>query len=77
MVTTGSKTHMMISLLNNHTIVLAFIMLYEKREDNLNKYYKVLSCVIYTIIKNYVYIDYLAFQSKILNVIPLGLLRGF
>ena len=31
-----------------------------------------LSCVIYTIIKNYVCIDYLAFQSKQISAIPVG-----
>ena len=31
-----------------------------------------LSCVIYTIIKNYVCIDYLDFQSKTLSEIPVG-----
>ena len=31
-----------------------------------------LSCVIYTIIKNYVCIDYLACQSKIISEMPVG-----
>ena len=35
-----------------------------------------LSCVIYTIIKNYVCIDYLACQSKILSEIPVGYRGG-
>ena len=36
------------------------------------KSYKVLSCVIYTVIKNYVWIDYLACKSKQLSEIPAG-----
>ena len=48
------------TMLKNYTSVLALIMFYEKRGDK--KAYKVLSCVIYTIIKNYVCIDYIAFQ---------------
>ena len=48
------------TLANNNTSVLALIMFYETRADK--KYYRVLSCVIYTIIKNYVCIDYLACQ---------------
>ena len=45
-----------------NTSVLALMMFYETISDNPKKYYRVLSCVIYTIIKNYVYIDYLACQ---------------
>ena len=43
----------------NNTRVLALFMLYETRK-NPRKDFKVLSCVIYTIIRNYVCIDYLA-----------------
>ena len=43
-----------------NTSVLELVMFYETRLDN--KLYRVLSCVIYTIIRNYVCIDYLAFQ---------------
>ena len=48
----------------NNTSVLALIMFYETRADNPKKAYRVLSCVIYTTIKNYVCIDYLACQLK-------------
>ena len=37
-------------------------MFYETRSDNPKKYFRVFSVVIYTIIKNYVYIDYLDFK---------------
>ena len=50
------------TLSKNNTSVLALIMIYETRADNPKKYFRVLSCVIYTIIKNYVCIDYLACQ---------------
>ena len=40
--------------------VVALIMFYETREDNPKKAFRAFSCVIYTIIKNYICIDYLA-----------------
>ena len=46
--------------LKNNTRVLALIMIYETISDKIS--YIVLSCIIYTTIKNYVYIDYLACQ---------------
>ena len=48
------------TLSKNSTSVLASIMFYEIGADNTQKAYRVLNCVIYTIIKNYVCIDYLA-----------------
>ena len=50
------------TLPKNNTSVLELLMSYEIRADNPKKYYRVWSCAIYTIIKNYVYIDYLACQ---------------
>ena len=47
-------------LLENNTSVLALIIFYETRSDRI--FYRVLSYVIYTIIKNYVCIDYLDCQ---------------
>ena len=44
------------------TRVLALIMFYESRADNPKKTFRVLSCVIYTIIKSYVCIDDLDYQ---------------
>ena len=49
---------------NNNTSVLELIIFYETRADNPKQYFRVLSCVIYTIIKNYVCIGNLARQSK-------------
>ena len=48
------------TLTKNNTSVLAFVMFYDTIAEK--KAYGVLSCVIYTIIKNYVCIDYLACQ---------------
>ena len=45
-------------------------MFYETRADK--KAYRVLSCVVYTIIKNYVRIDYIACKYIYLNEIPVG-----
>ena len=49
-------------LSKNNTSVLALIMINETRSYNPKKAFGVLSCVIYNIIKNYVWIDYLACQ---------------
>ena len=57
------------------TRVLSLLMIYDTRAENIS--YTVLSCVIYTIIKIYVCIDYLAFQSKQLSEIPVGYGRGY
>ena len=46
-------------LAKNRTRVLALLNFYETRK-NPKKAFKVLSCVIYKIISNYVFIDYLA-----------------
>ena len=47
-------------LLKNNKRVLALIIFYEKRADNIA--YRVLSCVIYNIIEYYTSIDYLSCQ---------------
>ena len=47
------------TLEKNNTRALVLLMLYETRK-NPKKAFKVLSCFIYTIISNYVCIDYLA-----------------
>ena len=50
------------------TCVIALIMFYESKKIPM-KVYRVLSCVIYYIIENYVCIEYLCCQSKILSSI--------
>ena len=52
------------TLLKNNTSVLALTLFYETRAENPKKPFRVLSCFIYTIINNYVCIDYLACQYK-------------
>ena len=58
-----TQTFIKSTLLKNNTIVLAVIMSYETISNRIA--YRVLSCVIYTTIKNYVCIDYLACKLKI------------
>ena len=48
------------ALAKNNTSVLALIISYETRADNTKNYFRVFSCVIYTIIKDYISIEYLA-----------------
>ena len=64
------------TLEKNTTRVLALLIFYETRNSP-KKDFKVLSCVIYTIIRNYVCIDYLDFQSEQLSEIPVGAGGGF
>ena len=47
-----------------NTRVLSLVIFYETRNKNASKYFRVLSCVIYTTTNNYVCIDYLAFRPK-------------
>ena len=51
------------TLEKNNTRVLALLMFYDTR-NNTKKAFKVLSCVIYTIIGNYVCSDYLSCELK-------------
>ena len=51
-------------------------MFYETRK-NPKRVFKVSSCVIYTIIRNYVCIDYLDSESKELNELTVGSVGGF
>ena len=52
--------------------MLASFMFYETRQKKPKKISRVFSCVIYTIISNYVCIDYLGYESKKLSEIVLG-----
>ena len=53
-------------LLKNDTSVMAIIMIHETAEITIRKVYRVLSCVVYTLIHNYVCIYYLSCQPKTL-----------
>ena len=46
--------------------------MFYKTRKNPKKYFKVLSCVIYTIISNYICINYLACESKKLDELLVG-----
>ena len=65
-----TKTFIKDTLEKINTSVLALIFFYGTRYDK--KDYRVLSFFIYTKIKNYVCIDYLACQSKHLSETPVG-----
>ena len=45
---------------------MVLITIYENNGEIPKKMYRVLSCVVYTLIENYVFIDYLSCQSKTL-----------
>ena len=49
--------------------VIALVIFYENRTNNTMKVFRVLSCVLYTVIENYVCIAYLCCQSKKLSLI--------
>ena len=53
----------------NDTWVIALVMFYETKTKNPTKVYRVLSCVLYSVIENYVCIEYICFHSKTLSVI--------
>ena len=56
-------------LRKKNTCVLALIMFYDNNGVKPNKVCRVLSCVLYYLIENYVCIDYLSYQSKTLSTI--------
>ena len=64
------------TLAKNKTRVLALLIFYEIRK-NPKKAFKMLSCVIYTIISNYACIDYLACEWKKLSELPVVTGGGF
>ena len=66
-----TQPHISKILLKINTWMLVLIMSYETRKNS-NKSFKVFSCVIYTIINNYVCIDYLACEKYFLSEIPVG-----
>ena len=54
-------------LTKKNTSVMALIMIYENNGEIPKHLYRVLSCVVYTLIYNYVCIDYMPCQSKTLS----------
>ena len=63
--TFGPSTNIHIGkiILKTNTRVLAFVIFYENREKIVRKMFRLLSCVIYTIIGKYVCIDYLGSEK--------------
>ena len=66
-----SSTHSSIKHVkkNNNMCVIALVIFYETRATNLMKVFRVLSCVVYYVIENYFFIDYIGCQSKKLSII--------
>ena len=64
--TFGADTNIHINktLMNQYKRVLALVVFYELGNFNPRKIFKVLSCVIYTIIDRYVCIEYLCTEKK-------------
>ena len=56
---------------NKNTCALELVILYETGHKNATETFRVLSCLIYTIIENYVFIDYIYCLSKKLSEICL------
>ena len=65
-------THISTILFKPNTRVLALVMFFEKQKKYSKKMFRVLSCVIYTIIRNYVCIDYLGPEKTKLSDLRLG-----
>ena len=64
-------------ILSKHiTEVLALLILY-KTAKNPKRVFKLLSCVIFTIIRNYVCIDYLASEAEKKRKLPVGFGGGY
>ena len=71
-----TKPYIRATLSKNNTRVLELLMFYETRKKH-QKSITVLSCVIYTIVSNYLCIDYIACESKTLCELPVGTGGGF
>ena len=53
-------------LMKKNTSAMALIIIYENNVKDTKTFYIVLSCVVYTLIDNYVFVYYLPCQSKTL-----------
>ena len=59
-------------MIEKNTRLLSSVMFYENRGKHSRKMFRVLSCVIYTIISKYVCIDYLGSEKAKLSYLCLG-----
>ena len=57
------------NVLKNNKCFIALIMFYENRPNNATKLYRVLICIIYSIIENFVCVGYICCQSKTISEI--------
>ena len=72
----STMTHISKILLKPNTRVLALVMFFENRK-NAKEIFRVLSCVIYTIISIYVCIDYSGFERSKLSALRLGVAGSY
>ena len=63
----STNTHIGKTLLKDNTRVLALVMFYENRKTKSREMFRVLSCVIYTIISKYVFIKYVGSEKSKLS----------
>ena len=63
-------------LLKPNTRVLALVIFYDNRKQNEKKMFIVMSCVIYTILSKYVFIDYLGYEKSKLSYYALAFMGG-
>ena len=73
---TSTMTHISKISLKPNTIVLALVVFFDNRK-NAKKMLRVLSCGIYTIISNYVCIDYLGSEKTKLSDLRLGVAGSY
>ena len=74
---TSTMTHISKILLNPNTRVLELVMFFDNGKIYTKKMFRVLSCVIYTIIRYYVCIDYLGSEKKKLSDLRLGVAGSY
>ena len=67
-----TNTHIAKTLSKNNTRVLALVIFYDSGKKIISTLFRVLSCVIYTIINKYVCIDYLGSEKSKLSDLRLG-----
>ena len=64
-------------LLKPNTRLLALVMFFGNGKNDAKKMFKVLSCVIYTILSNYVCIDYLGSEKSKLSDLRIGVVGNY
>ena len=67
-----TTSHINTILMKKNTIVLALVIFNESGEKIIRKMFRVLSCVIYTFIDKYFFIDYLGSDKSKLSGLKIG-----